>query len=193
MAHKIVLALSSSFFREILSESNNPSIFLRGSRLETVAFLLDFIYDGMVTVDAVNLKEFLDLATDLKIKGLENHLKGEAIATESIKDKNTSKKSIKREITSDELAVGTFVTSDDQISKLDLLISSKMEKTCKQKIWNQAKSEENVGGLPKNARNEWQCKECGKTGMKANIVTHVEGRHVSGFLHPCFMCGVSFR
>ena len=28
---------------------------------------------------------------------------------------------------------------------------------------------------------------------KANIVTHVEGRHVSGFLHPCFMCGVSFR
>ena len=194
LAHKIVLAFSSSFFSEILSESNNnPSIFLRGSRMETVVFLLDFIYDGTVTVDAVNLKEFLDLASDLKIKGLENHLKSEAIAADSIKDKNTSKKSIKKEITPDELAVGTFVTSDDQISKLDLLISSKMEKTCKQKSWNPAKSEENVGGVPKNARNEWKCKECGKTGMKANIVTHVEGRHVSGFLHPCFMCGVSFR
>ena len=77
--------------------------------------------------------------------------------------------------------------------------------------------------LSKSARNEWRCKECGKCGMKvglilkftilnylsydsqfqfgwhcnclekANIVTHVEGRHVSGFLHPCFMCGVSFR
>ena len=204
IAHKIVLAMSSSFFNEILTENNmnnNPSIFLRGSRIETVVFLLDFIYNGTVTVHAGNLKEFLELASDLKIKGLENHLKTEVIATDIVKAKNTSKKSMKKEITSDELVVGTFVTSDDQISKLDLLISSKMEKTLKQKSWqpgqpqgNEAKSEEtkeeNVG---KNVRNEWKCKDCGKTGMKANIVTHVEGIHVSGFLHPCFMCGVSFR
>ena len=203
-AHKIVLAMSSSFFNEILTENNmnnSPSIFLRGSRIETVVFLLDFIYNGTVTVDTGNLKEFLELASDLKIKGLENHLKTEVIATDIVKAKNTSKKSMKKEITSDELVVGTFVTSDDQISKLDLLISSKMEKTLKQKSWhqgqpqgNEAKSEEtkeeNVG---KNVRNEWKCKDCGKTGMKANIVTHVEGIHVSGFLHPCFMCGVSFR
>ena len=206
-AHKIVLAMSSSFFNEILTENNmnnSPSIFLRGSRIETVVFLLDFIYNGTVTVDAGNLKEFLELASDLKIKGLENHLKTEVIATDIVKAKNTSKKSMKKEITSDELVVGTFVTSDDQISKLDLLISSKMEKTSKQKSWHpgqpqgdEAKSEgtkeENVGGLGKNVRNEWKCKDCGKTGMKANIVTHVEGIHVSGFLHPCFMCGVSFR
>ena len=198
IAHKIVLAMSSSFFNEILTENNmnnSPSIFLRGSRIETVVFLLDFIYNGTVTVDAGNLKEFLELASDLKIKGLENHLKTEAIATDIVKAKNTSKKSMKKEITSDELVVGTFVTSDDQISKLDLLISSKMEKTSKQKSWHpEGKSEgskgENVG---KNVRNEWKCKDCGKTGMKANIVTHVEGIHVSGFLHPCFMCGVSFR
>ena len=137
--------------------------------METVVCLLDFIYDGTVTVDAKNLKEFLELASDLKIKGLEDHLKTEAIATDNIKAKKTSKKSMKKEITPDELVVGTFVTSDDQISQLDLLISSKMEKTIKQKSWYSAQAqgdEGDVGGLPKNVRNEWKCKECGKTGMK---------------------------
>ena len=54
-AHKIILAMSSSFFNEILTENNmnnNPSIFLRGSSIETVVFLLDFIYNGTVTVGA---------------------------------------------------------------------------------------------------------------------------------------------
>ena len=133
--------------------------------METVVCLLDFIYNGTVTVDARDLKGFLELASDLKIKGLEDHLKTEAIATDNIK----AKKSMKKEITPDELVVGTFVTSDDQISQLDLLISSKMEKTIKQKSWSSAQAqgdEGDVGGLPKNVRNEWKCKECGKTGMK---------------------------
>ena len=187
LAHKIILAMSSSFFNEILTEniimnSSNPSIFLRGSRMETVVFLLDFIYDGTVTVNSGNLKEFLELASDLKIKGLENHLKTEAIETDNVKAKKTSKKSMKKEITPGELVVGTFVTSDDQISKLDLLISSKMEKTIKQKSWYSSaqaqgaeakcegtEDEDVMGGLPKNVRNEWKCKDCGKTGMKVTL------------------------
>ena len=153
--------------------------------METVVYLLDFIYNGTVTVDARNLKEFLELASDLKIKGLEDHLKTEAIAIDNVKAKKTSKKSMKKEITPDELVVGKFVTSDDQISQLDLLISSKMEKTIKQKSWystqaqgDKAKcegnNEEDVVGPPKNIRNEWKCKECGKTGMK---VTHYPKYH----------------
>ena len=145
--------------------------------METVVYLLDFIYNGTVTVDARNLKEFLELASDLKIKGLEDHLKTEAIAIDNVKAKKTSKKSMKKEITPDELVVGKFVTSDDQISQLDLLISSKMEKTIKQKSWYSAQAqgdEGDVGGLPKNVRNEWKCKECGKTGMK---VTHYPKYH----------------
>ena len=147
--------------------------------METVVFLLDFIYDGTVTVNSGNLKEFLELASDLKIKGLENHLKTEAIETDNVKAKKTSKKSMKKEITPGELVVGTFVTSDDQISQLDLLISSKMEKTIKPKSWyssaqaegdeakcERTKEEDVMGGLPKNVRNEWKCKDCGKTGMK---------------------------
>ena len=135
--------------------NNNPSIFLRGSRLETVVFLLDFIYNGTVTVDASNLKEFLQLATDLKIKGLGNPLKTEAIATNIVEAKTASKKPMKKEITPDEFVAGTFVTSDDQISKLDQLISSKMEKTSKKHRGQPPGDEEEVGGLiGRNARNE---------------------------------------
>ena len=206
LAHKIILAMSSTFFKKILTENSennsNPLIFLGGTRMTTVALLLEFIYNGTVILDAINFKEFFELAKYLGIKGLENHLES---------DRKTPKKAFKRAVTSEEMFAGTFVTSDDQISKLDLLISSKMEKTSlKQKSWSPASQppEAAKDELPKNARNEWKCKECGKTGMKvtfnlfsfssdiylkANIVTHVEGRHVSGYLHPCFMCGVSFR
>ena len=271
-AHKMILAMSSSFFNEILTKSgnknnncNNLSIFMRKCQRETIVQLLDFIYNGEVTVEENNIQGFIELAQELKIKGLQDDLKTKLIETGSLNtdsfldlaqglktkrqqdrletaatvaagNSNRFRRMMKKEVTADELAAGTFVTSDDQISELDLLISSKMERTPQQKrrsLSSQKKSVEDpertkteetrAGLLAKSARNEWRCKECGKCGMKvglilkftilnylsydsqfqfgwhcnclekANIVTHVEGRHVSGFLHPCFMCGVSFR
>ena len=93
--------------------------------MTTVALLLEFIYNGTVFLDAINFKEFFELAKYLGIKGLENHLESDGIES----DRKPPKKAFKRAVTSEEMFAGTFVTSDDQISKLDLLISSKMEKT----------------------------------------------------------------
>ena len=218
-AHKMILAMSSSFFNEILTKSgnknnncNNLSIFMRKCQRETIVQLLDFIYNGEVTVEENNIQEFVDLARELKIKGLQDDLKTKLTETDSLNtnsfldlaqelkskrqqdsletagtvaagNSNRFRKVMKKEVTAEELAAGTFVTSDDQISKLELLISSKMERTPQQKRWSLSSLNESVenpegvkteearaGLLTKSARNEWRCKECGKCGMKVGLI-----------------------
>ena len=228
-AHKMILAMSSSFFNEILTNSSNQnnnctnlSIFMRKCQRETIVQLLDFIYNGEVTVEENNIQGFIELAQELKIKGLQDDLKTKLIETGSLNtdsfldlaqglktkrqqdrletaatvaagNSNRFRRMMKKEVTADELAAGTFVTSDDQISKLDLLISSKMERTPQQKRRSLSSLNESVenpegvkteearagslsieearaGSLSKSARNEWRCKECGKCGMKVGLI-----------------------
>ena len=218
-AHKMILAMSSSFFNEILIKSGNKnnnckkiSIFMRKCQRETIVQLLDFIYNGEVTVEENNIQEFVDLARELKIKGLQDDLKTKLTETDSLNtnsfldlaqelkskrqqdsletagtvaagNSNRFRKVMKKEVTADELAAGTFVTSDDQISELDLLIASKMERTPQQKRRSLSSLNESVenpegvkteeagtGLLTKSARNEWRCKECGKCGMKVGLI-----------------------
>ena len=152
-AHKMILAMSSSFFNEILTKSgnknnncNNLSIFMRKCNRETIVQLLDFIYNGKVSVEENNIQEFTDLARELKIKGLQDDLKTKLVETgglntntfldlaQELKSKrqqdsleiaatvaagnsNRFRRVMKKEVTADELAAGTFVTSDDQISE----------------------------------------------------------------------------
>jgi len=71
-ANKVILAASSSVFRNIIKSNRHPYpvIFLRGFKSCYLEYLLDFIYLGEVKVPQEDLKEFLDSAEDLKIKGL---------------------------------------------------------------------------------------------------------------------------
>merc|ERR1712129_330174 len=71
-ANKVILAASSSVFRNIIKSNKHPYpvIFLRGFKSCYLEYLLDFIYLGEVKVPQEDLKEFLDSAEDLKIKGL---------------------------------------------------------------------------------------------------------------------------
>ena len=71
-AHKLVLAASSDFFRNIFRKCNleNTVIVLKSSNQSQMSLLLDFIYNGEVQVEQEKLNEFLEAASDLKLKGL---------------------------------------------------------------------------------------------------------------------------
>ena len=71
-AHKIILANSSSVFRSILLDSKYPIplIYLRGVNFDELVSVLDFIYKGETNIPKTQLKQFLHLAEELKIKGL---------------------------------------------------------------------------------------------------------------------------
>ena len=71
-AHKIILANSSLVFRSVLMDNNYtvPLIYFRGVQINELGSVLEFIYNGETKIKHDNLKQFLDLAEELKLKGI---------------------------------------------------------------------------------------------------------------------------
>ena len=76
-AHKIILAAHSEKFKKILSQMTTDfltpvthSIFLTGVNKVELSFILDFIYEGEVSVSQASLGRFLSVAEKLHINSL---------------------------------------------------------------------------------------------------------------------------
>lgn len=75
-AHKVVLSAFSPFFKELLLDNvhQHPLLYLRGVKYEFLRAILDFIYLGQAKVEMDQVNQFIELANDLKIKGLRAEL-----------------------------------------------------------------------------------------------------------------------
>merc|ERR1719427_213165 len=71
-AHKVVLSTFSPFFKNLLVNNvhQHPLLYLRGVQHEDLRAILDFIYLGQTKVEMNKVDQFINLATDLQIKGL---------------------------------------------------------------------------------------------------------------------------
>ncbi|XP_059488678.1 zinc finger and BTB domain-containing protein 17-like isoform X2 [Neocloeon triangulifer] len=71
-AHKVVLSACSPFFQQLLvaSPDRHPIIILKGVNFAELRILLDFMYKGEVNVEQGQLKDLLQTAEALKVKGL---------------------------------------------------------------------------------------------------------------------------
>ncbi|XP_059089215.1 zinc finger and BTB domain-containing protein 14-like isoform X1 [Tigriopus californicus] len=80
-AHKVILSACSPFFRNVLLRQNaamgvagfshpHPLVYLRGVSYEDLKHIIDFMYYGEVNVAQDDLQAFLQVAEDLKVKGL---------------------------------------------------------------------------------------------------------------------------
>ena len=69
-AHKVILAASGPFFKEILvkNKHNNPLIYMSGVKAENKTAMVDFLYKGGANVSQEHLDSFLVLVSDLKLK-----------------------------------------------------------------------------------------------------------------------------
>ena len=72
LAHKVVLAASSQFFRNILRRNphQHPLLYLKGVKHKELVSILNFIYKGSVNIAQEELSSFLSVAEELKVKGL---------------------------------------------------------------------------------------------------------------------------
>merc|ERR1712150_460337 len=70
--HKVILALSSPFFLNILRRNKHPQplIYMRGLKSEDLVAMIDFLYFGEANVYQENLDSFLAVAEELQLKGL---------------------------------------------------------------------------------------------------------------------------
>jgi len=72
LAHKLVLSASSLFFRNIIKNNphQHPLFYLKGVKYSSLAAILNFMYNGEVSVAQDELTSFLNVAEDLRVKGL---------------------------------------------------------------------------------------------------------------------------
>ena len=71
-AHKVVLVSTSPFFKELFKKNKHPHplLFMKGVKSDNLSAMVEFLYNGEANVDLENLDNFLALADDLKLKGL---------------------------------------------------------------------------------------------------------------------------
>ena len=71
-AHKVVLISSSPFFMEILKKNKHPHplVYMRKVKSGNLLAILDFLYNGKANLEQENLDAFLELAGELKLRGL---------------------------------------------------------------------------------------------------------------------------
>merc|ERR1712096_39640 len=76
-AHRVLLSTVSTVLQKILKRNplKHPIIFLRGTTKKQLDNILDFIYNGSVEVELCELDAFMELAVDLKIKGIDKNQK----------------------------------------------------------------------------------------------------------------------
>ena len=209
-AHKVILASSSPFFKEILQRSKHPHplIYMRGVKAETLTATVDFLYSGEANVCQENLDAFLAFAEELRLKGLtglaeNNHPKYDAeeprqkdIAPgkqrkESIGNMPAAPMDIHRPHIEEEFP------SEMQVAMLfsdEVLDDVLLDGDDVRQLEEQVKSMMDFSDKMTNHGNQKGrgriCKVCGKEGNMSNIMTHIESKHItSNISHSCDICG----
>ena len=201
-AHKVILAISSPFFQNLLKRNKHPHplIYMRGVKSEDLLAIVDFLYFGEANVNQENLDSFLALAEELQLQGLMGNVYSDGSnktnAEPTFQEKknrllNSNPSMSKAPHVSRNEANGEFsnTSQDDKtvaltsyfsgnMQELDEKCNSMMEKTFKKM----------ANGLP-----IYKCISCGKEGISGNLKEHIEINHLKGVSIPCNLCEKTFR
>ena len=74
--HKVILAASSPFFQRILKrhKHSHPLIYMKGVKSDDLKAIVDFLYFGEAKVYQENFNNFLAIAGELELNGLEGSI-----------------------------------------------------------------------------------------------------------------------
>ena len=214
-AHRVILAASSEVFKEMLRRNNHPRafIFVRGLKEKYLSALLEYIYNGEVTVLSEDLQDFLDLSEDLKIKGLMevkeeyfrmtktniSPLKLDLMQISKASEDTQECSDVNMfNIVEDQTNVNTDqedITSFDMKTKDDEMrgscdnISSNHDKDAIKSKVNSM--HEKVG---KGKGSYYICNVCGKKSTdKSHSREHIETHHIEGLLFSCSGCNLTSK
>ena len=189
-AHKIVLASSSPFFKNLLKKNNHPHpiIYMKGVKFDHLSAIVDFLYFGETRIFQENLENFLALAEELKLKGLTGGNE-KNVHVQSINNSSKSKK--KR---SSPQTVQPIEDVDQKHNLLKEPIPS-LKEAVTMELDEQIESMtcETDKTNPMRSGKIFACKVCEKEGSRKDITRHVESKHITGISHNCEICGKSAR
>ena len=205
-AHKVILASSSPFFKNLLQrhKHNHPLIYMRGLSSNTLAAILDFLYFGEANVAQENLDDFLSLASELKLKGLMDEGDGDSgtkgkSTNSQIKSSGEFKTEPKIPFTPPPSREPFFrqipITEDQNEGKLVAITNDLNEYTRELDFKVKSMMEKSQNTILKQGRPTRAdlCKVCGKEGQWVAIRDHIEANHLEGLSLPCNLCDKIFR
>ena len=208
-AHKVILSAACPFFNNLLRKNTHthPLIYMRGMQSVDLLTLVDFLYYGEVYIYQENLDTFLNMAEELKLKGLygeDDFLLEEEKDAESPPMKsenptipviaNTQRNNVlfKTELPSTntpfhseyhhETVAFTKKELSEDIKELDKKIKTMM-----------SRGDNMIRVGLKTMHSSSVCNICGKEGRKHHIKDHIETKHLKGLSFPCNICGKTCR
>ena len=189
-AHKVILSAGSHFFSDIFQKSNhtNMLVYLKGISSEKLEEVLDFIYNGEVSIGQEEIKVFIETGKELQVKGLEGELTGiggnTADESNSFQDDNDPyyEDAEKEEDVDRESVEGL----DTQATTVAQSRAGNIQANSHNELFIQ------VTEMIEKNEGVWKCKVCGKTSAtKQSIKIHAE-THIEGMSHACHLCSKTF-
>ena len=207
-AHKVILAASSPFFRDLLKRSRNPHpiIYMRGVKSETLAAIVDFLYCGEANVFPENLDSFLAFADELRLKGLMGQTENVEKKTErnhadhtpgqinfkpfhKREQSYTEQRQLNLEQNFDQKPSNMPIMNNDQRIAIPNALSGDLMEL-DEKVKSMMEVSQNISSNGSRAK---ICKICGKEGQYVAIRDHIEAHHLEGVSLPCNVCEKTFR
>merc|ERR1712179_432088 len=193
-AHKIILSAGSNFFSDIFMKSNhsNMLIYLKGISSGKLEPVIDFIYKGEAFIPREQLKVFIEIGEELKIKGLEGEL---TVDGENDKENLANFEESQYGSGSKNFETGNSGLSEGTDTKLDATdakIDDTDAKIDEEILRTNVDLRLQINEIIEKEEGVWRCKKCGKTATtKQNMEQHAE-RHVEGIVYACNLCSKTF-
>ena len=206
-AHKVILAASSPFFRNLLKRNKHahPLIYMRGIKFDDLVAIVDFLYYGEANIYKDNLKIFLNIAEELEIKGLSEELKEEGDnlmkPPEDAMYENTNNQAPKSVIKLaphnefiQEFEFEEQNKTDETIKLTNYKFSGDMQELDR-KLDSLMAPGKNMINTGANRRSfmATSCLVCGKEDSRSHMKGHIEANHLKGLSFPCHLCEKVFR
>ena len=201
-AHKVILAASSPFFKNMLKRNkhSHPLIYMRGIKANDLTSIVDFIYHGEVNINQDNLNDFLAIAEELQLKGLT----GSTQVHEEEEEEEDNKEIIqpkKKIIEAQPVPLRSEILNKKSVLE-DLSQYNEMVPVDRAEKYTVSMTgdglihlDEQIESMMDNRDGVWTCKMCGKTtklNKRNDLKRHVE-IHIEGVSHPCNLCEKTFR
>ena len=205
-AHRVILSVSSPVFHSMLIDNTNmhPIIYIRGITSKNLLNLIDFIYYGEVYIVQEDLQEFMVIAQEFQVEGLETTELPEYVehtpnskSNEAFVDEHTQFYEIidnprKHILEPTEIMFPAKLEPDISSD----VIENQEKTTMNSKCQNHDLNEKISYMITKNSVG-FKCTLCGNNFNKKRrslVVSHIETKHMN-LSFPCVQCqsGKSYK
>ena len=197
-AHRIVLCAGSSLFKEffISNSQTHPILYLKGIKQSQLMPIMEFLYIGETTILQDNINEFLSVARELEVLGLEETLDKDEDIVQKIEKQSNSSNSPKIP-TSYEYNQSNFSgkTKESREKQIELVHSVEVtiEEDSKSSVFENTGidllSEKSNKAAAQNPRKSYQCKSGKFEGRtEKSPQEHMAIAHPTSNATKCKMC-----